>query len=74
MQRIMNSYRNGQLSNAEVIEELRKTADDIAKARRTGDGPGLSAEEPAFYGAIIKSGCCKRFLFSRPASGVKRIG
>ncbi len=61
MQRIMNSYRNGQLTNAEVIEELRKMADDIAKARQAGDDLGLSAEELAFYDAITKPEAVKDF-------------
>lgn len=61
MQRIMNSYRNGQLTNAEVIEELRKMADDIAKARKAGDDLGLSAEELAFYDAITKPEAVKDF-------------
>ncbi|WP_418666245.1 type I restriction enzyme endonuclease domain-containing protein, partial [Allofournierella sp.] len=61
MQRIMNSYRNGQLTNAEVIEELRKMADDIAKARQAGDDLGLSAEELAFYDAITKPEAVRDF-------------
>lgn len=54
MQRIMNKYRNGQLTNAEVIEELQKMAIDIAKAHQEGDALGLSPEELAFYDAITK--------------------
>lgn len=61
MQRIMNAYRNGQLTNAEVIDELRKMADDIAKARQAGDELGLSAEELAFYDAITKPEAVKAF-------------
>lgn len=54
MQRLMNAYRNGQLTNAEVIEELRRMADDIKKAHQEGDELGLSPEELAFYDAITK--------------------
>ncbi len=62
MQRIMNLYRNGQLTNAEVIEELRKMADDMAKARQEGDELGLSQEELAFYDAITKPEAVKDFF------------
>jgi type I restriction enzyme R subunit len=62
MQRIMNAYRNGQLTNAEVIEELRKMAADIAKARQEGDELGLSSEELAFYDAITKPEAVKDFF------------
>jgi len=62
MQRIMNTYRNGQLTNAEVIEELRKMASDIAKARQEGDELGLSQEELAFYDAITKPEAVKDFF------------
>jgi type I restriction enzyme R subunit len=61
MQRIMNTYRNGQLTNAEVIEELRKMAADIAKAHQEGDALGLSPEELAFYDAITKTEAVKDF-------------
>lgn len=61
MQRIMNAYRNGQITNAEVIEELRKMASDIAKARQEGDDLGLSQEELAFYDAITKPEAVKDF-------------
>lgn len=61
MQRIMNAYRNGQLTNAEVIEELRKMATDIAKAHQEGDALGLSPEELAFYDAITKTAAIKDF-------------
>lgn len=62
MQRIMNLYRNGQLSNAEVIEELRKMASDIRQAHQEGDNLGLSPEELAFYDAITKPEAIKDFF------------
>ena len=61
MARIMNAYRNGLLTNAEVIEELRKMAADIAKAHQQGDVLGLSPEELAFYDAITKPEAVKDF-------------
>lgn len=61
MQRIMNAYRNGQLTNAEVIDELRKMATDIAQAHQEGEALGLSLEELAFYNAITKTEAIKDF-------------
>ena len=61
MQRIMNAYRNGQLTNAEVIEELRKMAADIQQAHREGDELGLSPEEMAFYDAITRPEAVRDF-------------
>lgn len=54
IQRIMNSYLNGMLSNEEVIDELMKMAKDISDANDEGNALGLSAEELAFYDALTK--------------------
>ncbi|MEQ4488888.1 MAG: type I restriction endonuclease subunit R [Dehalococcoides mccartyi] len=61
MQRIMNAYCNGLLTNAEVIEELRRMAADIAKAHQEGDALGLSPEELSFYDAITRPEAVKDF-------------
>ena len=52
MRRLMNAYRNGQLTNADVIEELKKMAQDISAAHNEGKDLGLSPEELAFYHAL----------------------
>ena len=54
LQRTMNRYLNGQLSNAEVIEELLSLARTIAKAHEEGEKLGLSEEEKAFYDALAR--------------------
>jgi type I restriction enzyme R subunit len=61
MQRVMNAYRNGQITNAQVIEELQKMASDIQKAHQEGEALGLSQEEMAFYDAITKPEAVKDF-------------
>ena len=61
MQRIMNAYRNSQITNAQVIEELQKMAADIQKAHQEGETLGLSLEEMAFYDAITKPEAVKDF-------------
>jgi type I restriction enzyme R subunit len=52
MQKLMNAYRNNQLSNADVIEELKKMALDISTAHKEGIALGLTQDELAFYHAI----------------------
>jgi type I restriction enzyme R subunit len=52
MQKLMNAYRNGQISNADVIEELKKMAHDISSSREEGVNLGLTPEELSFYHAL----------------------
>lgn len=61
MGRLMNQYRNGQISNAEVIEELLKMAAIIAKDKKAGEDLGLNTEEKAFYDALLKPAAIKDF-------------
>jgi type I restriction enzyme R subunit len=61
MQRIMNAYRNSQITNAQVIEELKEMAMDIQKAYQEGEALGLTQEEMAFYDAITKPEAVKDF-------------
>lgn len=68
MQKIMNAYRNGQLTNAEVIDELRKMAEDIARAHGEGNELRLSDEEVAFYDAITKPEAVKDFYTNEQLS------
>ena len=57
----MNSYRNGLLGNAEVIDELKNMAKDMAADRNAGNALGLNVEEKAFYDAITKPGAVHDF-------------
>ncbi|MCQ2352395.1 MAG: type I restriction endonuclease subunit R [Victivallaceae bacterium] len=61
LQRVMNAYLNGMLTNEEVIEELKKIAEEIATAASSGNKLGLSAEELAFYDALTKPQAVKDF-------------
>ncbi len=61
LQRVMNAYLNGMLTNEEVIEELRKMAQEIVAAVETGNQLGLSVEENAFYDALTKPQAVKDF-------------
>ena len=61
LQRAMNAYLNGMLTNEEVIEELKKIAHEIAVAHAEGNQLGLSTEEAAFYDALTKPEAVKDF-------------
>ncbi|EFW25310.1 type I restriction endonuclease subunit R [Solobacterium moorei] len=54
MQKAVNSYLNGMLTNEEVIEEMLKLAREIAIANKEGDELGLTRDELAFYDALTK--------------------
>lgn len=61
MQRSINAYLNGMLTNEEVIEEMLKLAKQIAAAQKVGDKLGLTADELAFYDALTKPQAIKDF-------------
>ena len=61
MQQIMNSYRNAQITNADVIDELIKMSYDIMDATRKGEELGLVQEELAFYDALTKPQAIRDF-------------
>ena len=61
MQRAVNAYINGMLTNEEVIEEMLKLAKQIADAHQEGDQLGLTADELAFYDALTKPQAIKDF-------------
>ncbi len=61
IQRAMNSYLNGMLTNEEVIQELLNLAKQIADAKKEGEKLGLTADELAFYDALTKPQAIKDF-------------
>ena len=61
LQGTLNSYLNGMLTNAEVIEELIKMAKDMMKDRSDAAALGLTDEEMAFYDAITRPEAVKDF-------------
>ncbi len=61
LQKTLNGYLNGMLTNAEVIEELVKMAKEMLLDRSDADALGLSEEEMAFYDAITKPQAIKDF-------------
>lgn len=61
MQRSINAYLNGMLTNEEVIEEMLKLAKQIAAGQKEGNKLGLNADELAFYDALTKPQAIKDF-------------
>lgn len=54
LQRSLNSYLNGMLTNEQVIEEMLNLAKQIVEAHNEGNELGLTDEELAFYDALTK--------------------
>ena len=61
MQRVLNSYLNGLLTNEQVIEELLNLAKNIKAAKEEGNDLGLTDNELAFYDALTKPRAVKDF-------------
>lgn len=61
IQRIMNSYLNGMLTNQQVIDELLKLAKEMKDNHEQGNNLGLSEEELAFYDALTRPEAIKDF-------------
>ncbi len=61
MQRSVNEYLNGMLTNQQVIDELLKMAEEMRKAQEEGNSLNLSQEEKAFYDALTKPEAVRDF-------------
>lgn len=61
LQRSVNGYLNGMLSNAQVIEELLKMAQEMMAEREEGEKLGLGKEELTFYDTLTKPQAVKDF-------------
>jgi len=61
LQKALNGYLNGMLTNAQVIEELVNLAKEMMKDRDDTEKLGLTEEEKAFYDALTKPQAVKDF-------------
>lgn len=61
LQKSVNGYLNGMLTNAEVIEELLNMAKEMMAERKEEHDLGLTTEELAFYDALTKPRAVKDF-------------
>ncbi len=72
LQRSVNGYLNGMLSNAQVIEELLKMAHEMMAEREEGKKLGLDKEELAFYDALTKPQAVKDFYDNNQLVAITR--
>lgn len=61
LQKAVNQYLNGMLTNEQVIEEMLNLAKQIKIAQKEGENLGLTADELAFYDALTKPQAIKDF-------------
>lgn len=61
IQKAMNSYLNGMLTNEEIIEELLNIAKQMRDAQQEGTDMGLTSDEMAFYDALTRPEAIKDF-------------
>lgn len=61
LQKAMNQYLNGMLTNEQIIEEMLNLAKQIQAAQKEGEKLGLTADELAFYDALTKPQAIKDF-------------
>jgi len=62
LQKSLNKYRNQAITNAEVIEELIKMANELREARAFEEDLGLTEEEIAFYDALTDDEIVKEVM------------
>ena len=71
MQKAVNAYLNGMLTNEEVIEEMLNLAKQLAEAHKEGEQLGLTEDELAFYDALTKPQANRDFYkMERHDSGI----
>jgi len=72
LQKSVNGYLNGMLTNAEVIEELLNMAKAMMAERDEGERLGLTDEELAFYDALTQPRAVRDFYTNDQLVGMTR--
>lgn len=62
LQKSLNKYRNQAITNAEVIEELIRMANELRQMRTEEDNLGLTEDEIAFYDALTDDETVKELM------------
>lgn len=62
LQKSLNKYKNQAITNAEVIEELIRMANELREARAFEENLGLSEDEIAFYDALTDDEIVKEVM------------
>lgn len=72
LNRTMNSYLNGMITNEEVIDELLKMAKEMSEADSEKNSLGLTDEEMAFYDALTRPEAVKDFYTNDQLIGITK--
>jgi type I restriction enzyme R subunit len=72
LQKSVNSYLNGMLTNAEVIEEMLEMAKEMMAEHSKENSLGLTEEEAAFYDALTKPQAVKDFYNNEQLVAITR--
>ena len=62
LRKSLNKYRNQAITNAEVIEELIRMAEELRNMKTREEELGLSEDEIAFYDALTSDDAVKEFI------------
>lgn len=62
LRKTLNKYRNQAITNAEVIEELIRMAQELKDMKTREEELGLSEDEIAFYDALTSDNAVKEFI------------
>lgn len=62
LKKTLNKYRNQAITNAEVIEELIRMAQELKNMKTREEELGLSEDEIAFYDALTSDDAVKEFI------------
>lgn len=62
LRKSLNKYRNQAITNAEVIEELIRMAEELRNMKTREEELGLSEDEIAFYDALTSDDAVKEFM------------
>lgn len=65
IKRIMLAYNNGQINNAQVLDELIKMAQEMKAVEQEGEKLGLNKDEKAFYDALLKPQTLKDYYVDK---------
>jgi type I restriction enzyme R subunit len=62
LERALLKYKNNTIEAAQVIEELIKIAKDIRDSDKEAESIGLTADEIAFYDALVQNGSARKVM------------
>ncbi len=73
LEKALLKYKNNTLEAAQVIEELIKIAKDMRDSDKEAESLGLSADEIAFYDALVQNGSAKKVMGDKQLRNLARV-